>query len=76
MKHLFFHLFYLLLHHAKSDVDLKKQSQPKSRDLRLIRWEFLGLQAQETASQVTLREVVQGGGMGERGGGVGRSKVI
>ena len=76
MKHLFFPLFSLLLHHAKSDVDLKKQSQPKSRDLRLIRWEFLGLQAQETASQVTLREVVQGGGMGERGGGVGRSKVI
>ena len=60
MKHLFFPLFSLLLHHAKSDVDLKKQSQPKSRDLRLIRWEFLGLQAQETASEVTLRELLAG----------------
>ena len=45
---------------------LKKEPQPKSSALCFIRWEFLGLQARETASQVTLRESLWGGG----GGGV------
>ena len=43
---------------------LKKYSQLKSWELCFIRWEFLGLQAQETTSQVTLKnrsEEVRGG---------------
>ena len=40
---------------------LKKYSQPKGWELCFIQWEFLGLQAQETKSQVTLRELLQGG---------------
>ena len=36
----------------------------KSRELCFIRREFLGLQAQEAASQVTLRELLQGGESG------------
>ena len=47
----------------KTLVDLKKKKkylQPKSWELCFIWWEFLGLQAQETASQITLRELLQG----------------
>ena len=40
---------------------LKKYSQPKSWELHFIWLEFLGFQAQEKASQVTLRELLQGG---------------
>ena len=41
---------------------LKKQSQPRSWELRVIWGEFLGLQAQETASQGTLKEPFWAGG--------------
>ena len=41
---------------------LTKYSQPTSWELCFIRQEFLGLQAREAASQVTLREVLQGVG--------------
>ena len=37
-------------------------SQPRGWELCFIWWEFLGLQAQETASQVALKELLQGGG--------------
>ena len=39
---------------------LKKYSQPKSWELCFIQWEFLGLQAPETASEVIPRELLQG----------------
>ena len=39
----------------------KQNMQPKSWELCFIRQEFLGLQAWEAASQVTLRELLQGG---------------
>ena len=39
----------------------KEKSQPKSWELCFIWWEFLGLQALETVSQVTLRELLLGG---------------
>ena len=39
---------------------LKKYAQPKSWELCFIHQIFLGLQAQEAASQVTLRELLQG----------------
>ena len=39
----------------------KRKSQPKSKKLCFIWWEFLGLQTQRTASQVTMRELLQGG---------------
>ena len=42
-------------------LTLKKDAQPKSWELCFIQWEFLGLQAQETPSQVTLRELLPGG---------------
>ena len=42
-------------------VDLK-YSKLKNEGLCFIRWECLGLQARETLSQVTLRELSQGGG--------------
>ena len=42
-------------------IKKKKKSQPKSGELCFLWWEFLGLQAQETASQVTLSELLQGG---------------
>ena len=45
---------------------LKKYSQPKSWEFCFIWWEFLGLQAWETASQATLREKLWGGGGEER----------
>jgi len=38
----------------------KKISQPKLWDLCFIQREFLGLQAREAVSQVTLRELLQG----------------
>ena len=38
----------------------KKYSQPKSWDLCFILWEFLGLQARDTASQVTLIKLLPG----------------
>ena len=41
--------------------ELKKYSQPRSWELCFIQWEFLGLQGQEAASQVALRELLQGG---------------
>ena len=44
-----------------SQCQLKKISKPKSWELCFIWWEFLGLQAQEMAYQVTLRELLQGG---------------
>ena len=44
-------------HHG---VDLKKYSQPKSWEWYFIHWEFWGLQAGQAASQVTLRELLQG----------------
>ena len=31
-------------------MSIKKESQPKFRELCFIQWEFLGLQAQEIAS--------------------------
>ena len=37
-------------------LSTKKYSQPKGGELDFIQWEFLGLQAWEAASQVTLRE--------------------
>ena len=37
---------------------LKTQSQPKIWELCFIKWKFLGLQAWERASQVTLRELL------------------
>ena len=40
---------------------LKKYSQHRSWELCFIRWEFLGLQAREAASRVTLRELLRGG---------------
>ena len=50
----------------KTLIDLKKiYSQPKGWELRFTQWEFLGLQAKETASEITLRELLQG-----RGGGM------
>ena len=50
---------------------LKKYLQPKSWDLCFIQWKFGGLQAWETASQVTLRELLWGGRAG-----CGRNQVI
>ena len=44
----------------------KKNVQPKSRELCFIWWKFLGLQAREAASQVTLRELLQGGKVGSQ----------
>ena len=41
-------------------VDLKKYSQPESWELYFNWWAFVGLQVQETASQVTLREQLWG----------------
>ena len=53
--------------HGHNNCGLKNYSQSKSWELCFIRWEFLGLQAQETASQVTLRELLQEGkGWGAR----------
>ena len=53
-------------------ADLKNYSQHKSWELRFIRWESLGLQAREAASQGTPRELLRGGGTGDWGrGGVG-----
>ena len=50
----------------KWPLSTKKYPQPKSWELCFIPWEFLGLQAQEAASQVTLRELLWGsnGGVG------------
>ena len=51
-------------------VILKKSPQPKSWELCFIWWEFLGLQAWETESQVILRALLQGGeqmSQGEQG---------
>ena len=49
---------------------LKKYLQPISWELCFIQWKFGGLQAWETASQVTLRELLWGGraGCGEESG--------
>ena len=44
----------------------KKYSQPKSGELCFIWWEFLGLQTQEIAFQVTLSERFWGAGGGVR----------
>ena len=48
---------------------LTKYSQPKNWGLCFTWWEFLGLQAWETASQITLKELLLGGELG-------RSQVI
>ena len=40
---------------------LQHRSQPESWELRFIWWECVGLQARETASQVTLRKLLPGG---------------
>ena len=45
-------------------VNFKNSCNPEAESC-FIQWEFLGLQAKETASQVTLREMFQ-----EVGGGV------
>ena len=45
----------------------KMYSQPKSWELSFIRWTYWGLQTQEAASQVTLRELLQGGERREPG---------
>ena len=42
-------------------VDLKNIHSLKSESYVFFWWEFLGLQAQETESQVTLRELLEGG---------------
>ena len=54
----FFSLTYYILKKwvLPETVDLKKYSQPESWELYFNWWEFLGLQVQETASQVTPRE--------------------
>ena len=44
-----------------STCELKKYSQPQSGELYFFRWELLGLQAREAASQVTWRELLRGG---------------
>ena len=41
------------------NCQLKKYSQPKSWELCFIWWKCLGLQAWETATQVTLRELLR-----------------
>ena len=41
-------------------VDLKKNSQPKSWELYLIHWEFLGFQSWEKAFQIKLRDLLGG----------------
>ena len=43
-----------------SDCRLKKYSQPKSWELCVTEWEFLGLQGWEAVSQATLRELLWG----------------
>ena len=48
---------------------LKKYSQPKNWGLCFTWWEFLGLQAWETASQITVIELLPGGELG-------RSQII
>ena len=48
-------------------VDWKKKAQPKSGEQCFIRRTFLGLRAQEAASQVTLRKLLPGGEGGKPG---------
>ena len=40
----------LLCYNKYIHMSIKKESQPKCRELCFIQWEFLGLQAQEIAS--------------------------
>ena len=58
--------------HINDECEVKKYSQPKSWELCFIQQEFSGLQAQEAASQVALRELLRGGG-GEEGARLNRS---
>ena len=54
-------------------MSAKKYTQPKSWEFCFIPWEFLGLQAQGAASQVTLRELLRGD---EGGPNIYRSFII
>ena len=64
--HLLFRKILLCAYTKYGICWLKKYSEPKSWGLYFIQQEFLGLQASDTPSQVTLREILWGGEVGSQ----------